>query len=574
MVVYPAWREAAEAAVRKVLASWELPEAPVVIEVPPNPEMGDIAVPCFPYAKARRMGPPQIAAELADALELAAPITAVEVAGPYVNFRMDHATLAKAVLEDAESALGTPELGVRVLLEHTSANPNGPLHVGRARNPILGDTMARLHRLAGYDVHTQYYMDNLGRQVALLHWGKTHIDESELPEAARDKIDHKLVRFYQAANDRMKEDPAVAEQIKAFVAELEEADPKLLTEVRPTYEACFSGMQESLSRLGATYDSIKDESDFVQDGTVAATIEALKQLPTAAVEDDGANYLDMSEALKGNKSTKFFFTRKDQTSVYATRDVAYHSWKADWVGDGRLVNILGEDHRLQAKQVATALQGLGKKVPEVAFYAFVSLPEGKMSTRIGRVVFIDDLLDAAHDLAAEAVRERRGAELSDAEIAEIAEGVGIGAIRYNIAKIQPEKGIQFRWEEALNFEGDSAPYLQYAYARATRLVESAQALELQGVAAASPTDSEAQLLSLCARLVHEAKDAADRIAPQAFCAYTMELASAFTAYYRDHPIMDCPDASVQALRLQTVQAWRVAMAKAMQGLGIPILERM
>ena len=155
-----------------------------------------------------------------------------------------------------------------------------------------------------------------------------------------------------------------------------------------------------------------------------------------------------------------------------------------------------------------------------------------------------------------------------------AEAVGIGAVRYNIAKIQPEKGIQFRWEEALSFDGDSAPYLQYAYARATRLLEGCKDLELAGVERATPGASEAQLLSLAARLVHEAKDAADRIAPQSFCGYTMELATAFTAYYRDHPILDCPDAAVQKLRFETVQAWRHAMARAMNGLGIPILERM
>ncbi|MFO1535338.1 MAG: arginine--tRNA ligase [Thermoplasmatota archaeon] len=446
---------AAAARALKVETSWP------ALESPPDPAMGDLGLPCFSLAKALRKAPNAIALDVASAVppEGRTWVAKVEAQGPYVNFSVDRAKLADLVFSDPQAAITAAPSGQKVLLEHTSANPNGPLHVGRARNPIVGDTLARLHRAAGHAVEVQYYMDNLGRQVATLSWGKWTLDPATLPPAGRDKIDHDLVRYYQAAHDLAKKDPAVAADIKRLVEELESAAPALLARVREVYGACFAGMLESLHRLGARYDSIKDESDVVLDGSVARTIAALKRLPIAGVDEaNGANYLDLSSLLKGQKD-KFFFTRGDGTSVYATRDIAYHAWKAQQVGAGALVDVLGEDHRLQSLQVGAALDALGVARPTVLFYAFVSLPEGKMSTRANRVVFLDDLLDEAAERAYQEVKLRRGDELPEAKLRAIAEAVGVAAIRFNIARIQPEKPIEFRWEEALNFEGDSAPYL-------------------------------------------------------------------------------------------------------------------
>lgn len=543
------------------------------LERPPDPELGDLGLPCFQFARVLRKAPAAVAEEIAKHVPTERHwVVRVAADGPYVNFKIDRLRLAREVLADVKAATQVPPKGVKLLLEHTSANPNGPLHVGRARNPIVGDTLARLYRAAGYDVEVQYYMDNLGRQVATLSWGKWNIPESELEPPGRAKIDHDLVRYYQAAHDRAKTDPDVAQRIKKLVEELEGADPKLLAKVREVYGACFAGMQESLERLGVSYDSIKDESDVVLDGSVATTIERLKKLPIAGVEPDGANYLDLSSVLKGQKD-KFFFTRKDGTSVYATRDIAYHAWKAEAVGAGRLVNILGEDHRLQALQVGTALEALGVKRPTVVFYAFVSLPEGKMSTRANRVVFLDDLLDESVTRALDEVRQKRP-DLDDAALRAIAEAVGIAAVRFNIARIQPEKQIEFRWEEALNFDGDSAPYLQYAYARAANLVAKVESAGLPAAQPSIPGKGEQQLAWVIARMPEAIEEAVAQNGPQRFAAYALELAGAFNDYYRDHRVLECEDPAEKQLRFQTVVAARAAMRTALTHLGLPVLESM
>jgi arginyl-tRNA synthetase len=572
------FRAEVEAALQAVgpalgVASWP------ALESPPDPAMGDLGVPCFQLAKALRKAPPAIAADVAAALQGVLPrggwVAKAAAQGPYVNLSIDRARLARGLLADPEAALRPPQRPGKVLLEHTSANPNGPLHVGRARNPIVGDTLARLLRADGHDVEVQYYMDNLGRQVATLAWGKWNLDPSALPPPGRDKPDHDLVRYYQAAHELAKSDPEVAAQVRRLVEQLESADAALLERVRPVYLACFEGMRASLDRLGARYDSIKDESDVVLDGSVARTVESLKLLPIAGVEPDGANYLDLSSLLKGQKD-KFFFTRKDGTSVYATRDIAYHAWKAQQVApDGRLVNVLGEDHRLQALQVGAALDALGVQRPTVVFYSFVSLPEGKMSTRANRVVFLDDLLDEAAARAYEEVKSRRGGELEEADLRRIAEAVGIAAVRFNIARIQPEKPIEFRWEEALSFDGDAAPYLMYAYARAASLVArcEAEGLHPDGLAA-RPGPGEQSLAWAIARMPGAVHDAASQAAPHRFAGYALELAAAFNEYYRDHRVLECEDPRQQALRLATVVAAREALRRALDVLGIPALDEM
>ena len=185
-------------------------------------------------------------------------------------------------------------------------------------------------------------------------------------------------------------------------------------------------------------------------------IARLASLPKAHFHD-GAHYIDMAEFGVKGRETKWFLTKKDGTSLYPTRDIAYHLDKFHRCDVA--VTVLGENHRLEFEQLRTALRLLGAKEPEAVFYSYVVLPEGGMSTRRGIVVTMDDLIDEAVGRAFDEVKARRP-ELPEARMREIAELVGIGALRYNIVRVQPEKKITFRWEEALNFEGNSAPFLQ------------------------------------------------------------------------------------------------------------------
>ena len=272
------------------------------------------------------------------------------------------------------------------------------------------------------------------------------------------------------------------------------------------------------------------------------------------------------------RNTKFFFTRSDGTTLYATRDVAYHLWKAKHADI--LINVLGEDHKLEAKQVEIALKLIGAEtIPKAVFYSFVTLPGGKMSTRRGRVVYLDDLIDEAVARAFEEVKKRRGNELTEEKIKHIAKLVGLGSIRYNILKIQPEKDIVFKWEDALNFEGYSAPFIQYAHARASSILRK---MPSPGKVDVKPLthQQEIALVKLLARFPGVVREACGNNRPNLVANYLYDLAAQFNQFYRDCPVIKAENKKLRDARLALVQATSITLRNGLYLLGISAPEEM
>ena len=551
---------------------------------------GDLTLPCFPFASVLRMAPQAIADELAASFPPMDALLSVSSVNGYLNFKAHPEWLANAILSDeiyvGNALENSGKTGERVLLEHTSANPNGPFHVGRARNAILGDTLVRLHRLHGDDVRAEYYVDDMGKQVGVLAWalenlGKEDVEnllsEREPPsERWADKADHQRVRWYQAAqllrNDADEGRKAEIEQeIGQLVHASEHGDVGVLESFESAYSPVLDGMLTTLSRLGISFDTFTKESTFVVNGTVAELMKTLDSLEISGTADNGAGYLDLGQrGLKGK--TEFFYRRGDGSSLYATRDVAYHMWK--WGESNRLVNVLGEDHKLQAKQVGMTLEELGQQRPNVLFYSFIKLPEGKMSTRRGNVVFMDDLLDEAHAQASAVVRELRP-EYDDEKVAQIAEAVGAAAVRFNIIKVSPEKGFTFRWEEALAFEAGSAPFIMYAHTRACSIARRAVGLpvsELEHPTVESMPEGLVELL----RLMCTHNDVIERSVREQkahlFALHMLELANAYNGFYRDCPVVQ--NDKVDSFAFSISEMARELMRSGLEGLGITPIEEM
>ena len=551
---------------------------------------GDLTLPCFPFASVLRMAPQAIADELAASFPPLEALLSVSSVNGYLNFKAHPEWLANAILSDeiyvGNALENSGKTGECVLLEHTSANPNGPFHVGRARNAILGDTLVRLHRLHGDDVRAEYYVDDMGKQVGVLAWalenlGKEDVEnllsEREPPsERWADKADHQRVRWYQAAqllrNDADEARKAEIEQeIGQLVHASEHGDVGVLESFESAYTPVLDGMLTTLSRLGISFDTFTKESTFVVNGTVAELMKTLDSLEISGTADNGAGYLDLGQrGLKGK--TEFFYRRGDGSSLYATRDVAYHMWK--WGESNRLVNVLGEDHKLQAKQVGMTLEELGQQRPNVLFYSFIKLPEGKMSTRRGNVVFMDDLLEEAHAQASAVVRELRP-EYDDEKVAQIAEAVGAAAVRFNIIKVSPEKGFTFRWEEALAFEAGSAPFIMYAHTRACSIARRVVGLpvsELERPTVESMPEGLVELL----RLMCTHNDVIERSVREQkahlFALHMLDLANAYNGFYRDCPVVQ--NDKVDSFAFSINEMARELMRSGLEGLGITPIEEM
>ena len=552
----------------QALVSLQFPSE-VHLEVPPA-GMGQFAFPCFPLAPVVKKAPQAIASSIAEQLRPGPWVSKVEAKAGYVNFHVNATRLADATLhlllkrKDAYGFLDDRKQ--EVIIEHTSANPNGPLHVGRARNPIIGDTLVRLFKAAGYHVTSQFYLDDMGKQVAILAWGRAHLGPGDVPAPEMDKDDHRFVGYYQKANEMMEQNPAVGEEIDAIIQGLEHGDAATLSMVHKAYAPVLAGMQASLARIGISVDAYISESRFVLDGSVDAVVKKLKQT-SFCHEEDGAYYLDMESFGIHGRNMKFFFLRRDGTTLYATRDIAYHEWKARQAQS--LVNVLGEDHKLESRQVEIALTLLKvQPVPQAIFYSFVSLPGGKMSTRRGRVVYLDDLIEECIARAYEEVKKRRSEELSEEQMRAIAEQVGIGALRYNIIKVQPEKDIVFRWEEALNFEGNAVPFIQYSHARACSILAKAAVTTHSFEASLLVHPSEVLLMEQLTRFPLVIDEACQNRRPNLIATFVYDAAAAFNQFYRDCPVLSEPDPKLHASRLTMVEAARIVLANALGILGI------
>ena len=562
------------AELQKVVAKYHNNEE-IGLEIPPE-GMGDFAFPCFSLAPLLKKSPMEIAKDIAANIPKNKWITTVDAKGGYVNIYIDITCLTAATLQsimEKKDMYGyLPKKKRKVIIEHTSANPNGPLHVGRARNPIIGDTLVRIFKAAGYDVESQFYLDDMGKQVAILAWGVNNIDHRHIPISQNIKADHQNVGFYQTANERMESDETVTQQIGDIVKKLEHGDHKTIEMIHASYAPVLEGIKQSLLRINIRIDTYIPESTFVYDKSVERIVKELKQTPHCH-EQDNAFYLDMEPfGIKG-RNTNFFFLRNDGTTLYATRDIAYHQWKAHHAD--MLVNVLGEDHKLESKQVRVALELLQTKIlPQVVFYAFVSLPGGKMSTRRGRVVYLDELIDECIERAYEEVKKRRASELTDSQMKKIAELVGIGSLRYNIIKVQPEKDIMFKWEDALNFEGNAVPFIQYAHARACSILGKTKTKEHKFEAAVLTHASEAALIKQLARFPLIIDDACNNCKPHTVANYLYETASAFNQFYRDCPVLSEQNKVLCSSRLTLVEATKIVLHTALDLLGITAPEEM
>ncbi|WP_336036053.1 arginine--tRNA ligase [Halobacterium yunchengense] len=584
--MFIAFRREVEAALEAALADLDYPTGDLGIEEPPADVPAVLASSvAFRLAGEAGAPPPQVAAEIADAIDLADADLVAEAStqGPYVNFAPSDAYFQGA-LEDAQAEDWgrLPDTGESVVVEHTSANPTGPVHVGRARNPILGDALARILAFAGHDVTSEYYVNDAGRQMAVFTWAYETFDESDLPEPGREKPDYDLVRYYRKGNEFLEEgDPEAVEaaeaEIAAIIEGLDEGDEETLERVETVVDTVLGGMRETLGRLPAEFDEFVKETRFLRDGSTHEVVDRLRDAEHA-FKEEGAWQLDLED---WGIEQSFVFLRSDDTTLYTTRDIAHHEWKFETFDHA--ITVLGEDQELHANKLRAALEVLGNDTSrlEEVFYAWVNLPGGEsMSTRQGTGVDMDDLLDEAVARAEDAVRSRvddriRDDDLTDEDVERIAEQVGIGAVRYDVVSKQPTKAITFEWEDALDFEGQSAPYVQYAHARACGILGEADGLEPALDADALAGEDERALLQAVARFPAVVEAAAAEREPHQVATYAREFVDTFNAFYRSCPVLaEDVDDDVAAARLALVEASRQTLANALGVLGIAAPESM
>ncbi|MCC6797761.1 MAG: arginine--tRNA ligase [Candidatus Hydrogenedentes bacterium] len=558
-----------------ILAAFpELTAADLVFAPAPKVEIADVALRTFEPAKKLGMAPPQLATKIRDGVTFGPDVTAVSLAGPYVNFKLDRGAFGRGIVarilsEHKQYGSNRSGAGKRALVEHTSINPNASPHVGRARNAMIGDSLVRLLRFEGYDVETHYYVNDIGRQIALLVLA--------CDDPATLTFDE-MLDLYASANARAEQDAAFAEAGFELLAKIEQGDAEVKKKFFAVTELCLQGQLAVLGRLGIRYDRFDRESDFVKDPRLDKILDALREKGALFTDEEQRLSVDMCQIghpqYPANEGRYVALLRSNGSSMYVYRDVAYTIEKMSKGADLNLI-VLGEDHLMYMQQIALILAAAGMGAPEPIYYSYILLKEGKMSTRQGKVVLLSDFLDEATARAAERVEEQCQ-ELPEVERKAIAEHVAVAAIRFAILRVGANKNVIFDWDASLSFTGDTGPYVQYSCARISSILRKLNAPLPESPRADFPVESNAEwaLLSKLAAFPDTIANAAAAHSVAPVAQFVLETARLFTTFYHECPVRDAPSEAQRIARGHICLATRITLENALGLLGITALERM
>jgi len=640
------FREECEAALKKALSkSHPKSSVPqIALELPPNPEFGELASSlCFELAKQTKELPIEIAEEIVKSVEAAqfVLIKTLKAAGKgYINFHVDLPRLSRLTLEviralDTEYGFVKVDKPKKIIVEHTSANPTAPIHIGGARNPILGDALASILEARGHKVLRHYYIDDVGRQNAVVAYGYQKLEKPK----PKEKPDHFTGKIYTITSciteiDRLKKDIVQAKEraeteelpklqqdlddwtsvaaelgskypkpfdklLKAIKEEenpessinrlmrgYETGEEEAKTLVREVCQICLDGLKTTLQRVGVFFDSWDWESSFAWNGDVNRTLQRLEKTPYVSRvggvlefhADKVVRDLNLRRKLglrEGYEIPSLTLVRADGTTLYTTRDIPYSLWKFDRAE--KVINVIGMEQTLAQLQLKIALYALGhKKQAEnlIHFvYNLVSLPGYRMSSRRGRYITLDEVIGEAMTRAYDEV-SKRSPHLSEEEKREISNLVGIGALKYALVEVDPSKPVVFTWDRVLDFEKNSAPYIQYSHARACSILKKALRKPESPDYSLLTDPLERDITLMLARFPEAFIDAAENLRPNEIADFANALADKFNKFYAALPVIKADPKGLSDARLALVDGTRIVLRNALGLLGIEAPEKM
>ncbi len=529
----------------------------------PNKEgFGDFSFPCFNIAKAEGRNPKEIAEVTAGELKALPEISEVKAMGPYVNFFVDWERLGNKILKNFHTSYGGGFEKGKFLIEHTSINPNASPHVGRARNAIIGDSLTQLLKFSGKKVETHYFVNDIGKQIALLVWaagGKKKLKFAE------------ILSLYIEANKKMEADKNVEKEVFDLLAGFESGDKKTIAQFKKVVKLCVEGQKKILKELGVEFDYFDFESAWLGKKT-NSILRKLEKTGKLFTDNEKRKVLDLKGTEGLGESTFLVLTRADGTSLYPLRDLAYNIYKAE-KSKGNNILVLGEDQKLYFLQLSAALKLLSVEPPKVVHYSFVLLPGGgKMSTRQGNVVLLEDFLREVYSKAGEEIK-KRWPELEEKKVRERGRAIGNSAVRYGMLKVSPEKNVLFNLEEAVRFEGDTGPYLLYTYARANSILEKAGKWRDLGFYKFGKPE-EIALLKKIAQFPSAVEKASAELRPHLIAVFAGELADAFNKFYEACPVLNAENNLEKVSRLKLVWAAKIVLRNCAKIIGVEVLEKM
>ena len=534
-----------------------------MLEYPPDSNMGDLAFPCFKLSKALRRSPVQIAATLCEALTADEVIGKIEAVNGYLNIKISDAYLGSTVVPEilakgARYGAQTFGEGKKVVLDYSSPNVAKPFHIGHLGTTVIGHSLRKLHEFAGYDCYGINYLGDWGTQfgkliVAYRKWGSREAVEQE-------GID-KLVELYVRVNNAIKGDPengipadeSLADEARAEFHKLEMGDEENLALWKWFVEISLAEYERTYRQLGISFDSYLGESFYTD--KMPAQVQKLRDMGLLKI-DDGASIVDLSDY----NMPPCLILKRDGSTLYPTRDIAAAVYRKENYHFDKAIYVTSSQQCLHFAQWFKVVEMMGypwyNELVHVP-YGTVSLNGAKLATRTGNVVLLKDLFALAIDKVSGIVEEKNP-NLENKEA--VAEAIGVGAIVFYYLTNNRIKDINFSLEEALSFEGNTGPYVQYTYARACSVLNRAG--EVADAYVQITTEEEATLVKTLCRFGERVCSAIADYEPSNITRFILDVAAAFNRFYHNCTILGSDDPAVRASRVKLTEATKIVLGNA------------
>jgi len=529
-------------------------------EIEESLEYGDFAYPCFSLSKKLDKNPNEIAKEIAEKLKI--DFIDVKPIGPYLNFYVRWNEFGQKVLDEVNEKYGFNKSNKTAVIDLSSPNPAHPFHMGTTRSTILGEALSRVLESQGWDVKRFCYINDLGKQFSILLLGYQILGNNETPKGKPDKW---LGDIYFKINEKISEDPTLEEKAEELLKRYEKGDKEIKKLAEKVLKWCLEGFKENWESLGIKFKDIFLESSSKEESH--KIIEQLKS-KNLVFDSDNATVLKLEPELPNT-----IILRSDGTGLYLTRDIATTLWKFKKYKPDLNIWVVAEDQKLHFQQQLKTITLLGnedlaKKCFHLA-YSMVLLEGKKMSARKGHMILWDDIIDEGYKRALQEVENRW--KLDEKEKEKRATAIALGSIVYFIVKYSPEKIVNFSWENALRFEGDTGPYLQYTYARANSILSKAKPKSFD--AKNLKDEKELKLIKFISKYPSILEKSANELKPHILANYLYDLADAFNEFYQFLQVLNAEE-KIKNARLKLVESVRTVFRSGLYLLGIPILEKM
>ena len=548
----------------EVLPSEEISQ---LIEIPPKPEMGDFAFPCFRLAKSYHKAPPMIAQDLKESIGDQAFLSEIKVIGGYLNFYVDKAQYAQQIIDKYNNATdyGCSDQGKdkTICIDYSSPNVAKNFHVGHLRTTIIGNSLYKIFSKLGYKVVRINHLGDWGTQfgkliVAYKKWGSR--------EAVEEKGIEELMDIYVKFHEEAEKDDSLNDEARAWFLKMEQGNEEALEIWQWFRDISLKEFMRVYNILGMEFDSFAGES-FYRDKTA----DVIKRLTDDGLlkESQGAMIVPLDEY----DMPPCIVAKKDGSSIYATRDLAAILYRKATYNFDRCLYVTGLEQKLHFAQVFKVIELMGndyaKNLVHIP-YGLVSLKSGKISSRKGNVIFAEDLLRESINKTTSIIEEKNP-DIPDKE--EVAKQVGIGAIIFNDLYNQRIKDVIFDWNKLLNFDGETGPYVQYTYARASSVLRKIGEVPDTIDYTLLTDEASIGLLKEIERYPQVIKDAAERYEPSVIARYSIDLAHAFNKFYHECQI-NVEDETTKYTRTNVVKIARYIIKDALSLLGIQCPEQM